>query len=253
LKLLYIYLCGQLRLLAPLCAIFSLDYFIIKGIFLTNILTNLICNVNIFDILGSIINSIIALIAIIAVIISYRQFYKNIRISKIEEIFSLCELLGQHYSKFFELYNLLLEHKEKGISINLRNDIYKRYNDERSNYLKDFDIKDLIKSNYRLEVLSKSYLKGDLQLHVLSYSRMIRHIIDISISQQWIYKEMYWKNGFPNITEFNFYLDKIEHKFVKIISITNQNLNNLSRKSIMKFCENEFKSEIGIKEIKKEQ
>jgi|WetSurMetagenome_2_1015567.scaffolds.fasta_scaffold520296_2 hypothetical protein len=139
---------------------------------------------NIFDILGFIINTIIALIAIIAILTSYKQFNKNIQITKIEEIFSLCELLGQHYPNLFEIYNLLADYNENGIDITLRNEIFKNYITIRTNYLKDFDIKDLIKSCYRLEVLSKTYLFDNTQLHVLSFIRMMRHLIDISISQQ---------------------------------------------------------------------
>jgi hypothetical protein len=60
---------------------------------------------------------------------------------------------------------------------------------------------------------------------------------------------MFWNEGFPDITKFYLYLDKIEHSFVKMISIKKLKVKYLSRNNIKDFCDNKFKSDIGIKGV----
>ena len=154
------------------------------------------------------------IVAIVTAYFSNRNSKQQIRVSKLEELFSIVQWLSHYYQR---LKKLELKIEE------LRSPEYQELQTLSQYYeLRDRAIplreRDKIFSYLsRLEVLTQCYTKRKLKRKILNYESMMYSIADLTFNGGSMHQELNWKNGFPDHEEFHKMIEGLKEGIKSII------------------------------------
>jgi len=188
------------------------------------------------------INIVIALTAIAAVLFSRVLSKNQLRRGKLEDIFRLFNKLMYTYGSLFDLY----------ISINTyhsspeqRGSILEKYNKDREDFIKRFNVDALIEDYYTLDMLIKLYVKGKLKKDMMALCLLYIDLFDVGHNQQYIVKSIFWRDGFPNADKMNLLFRSLEENMIKDLGMSNKK-SLYTREDIRKHCNNDLKKDLKM-------
>lgn len=203
---------------------------------------------SIFDL---VLNVTTALGSIAAIIISILAIYyatqdnrKQIISSKIEEAYEILLFLKYNYYVLRFLYIQLEDSRATNYTLEQRQKFHSEYLDNLKIVSTKLTVDDLFQKTSRLTVLANSYLETKLKIDVLALNDLFVTLISISLRQQIMFKDMFYKEGFPEDEIMNDYIEKLEEEFVRKINLGK---NHIGRKKINEYRDNEFKKKLNLK------
>lgn len=156
------------------------------------------------------------IVAIVAIYFGNRNNKRQIRVLKLEELFSVIQLLSNYYRKLNEL-ELKIEE--------LRNPEYQelqtlsQYYEIRDKAIPAEERDKIYNHLSRLEVLAQCYTKRKLKKKILSYESMMYAIIDLTFNGGSMYQELNWENDFPDYEEFDKIVKELKEGIRSIIKL----------------------------------
>ena len=154
-------------------------------------------------------------VAIIAVVRADKISKREIRVSKIEEIYELIHTLNRYYGVFSELNSNIQSMLDRNNhNVRTMNDYYKIRDgrippDERKLFLSKLS---------RFEVLIKCYTRDDLKKELIHYEDLLYSFSDLVFNAGSSHKELKWKDGFPDYEEFYKLSENMKSELVSLIN-----------------------------------
>lgn len=193
---------------------------------------------NIIEIIKLILPIIAILISIAAVFVSHKNVKKQIRVSRLEEMLEILNLLRIYYNAAY-FYANDLKNNEKYLDGKLTSRIWDIINHNIDDFLLNVKEETIQTKTARLYVLANSYLpKKDLKLKVISvnqlYSDLFYTLFYKSISRM---KEKY-DGAFPKPDKVLDILDEVEKEIVKEMKL---GFETVTFKEYEAYFQNKFK------------
>lgn len=191
---------------------------------------------------------LISIIALLVSIQSRKDANKNNRqqilVGKLEEIYEITTELQYYYGALKFLFDNLEEsHNLKYPSLQ-RTELSEVYRKRVQEFKSRNNTDDLYYKTSRLKVLCNAYLNGELKEKFLSYNDLIEKILVVSLQEQMMLKEMFYKEGFPENLVLHNYLESLQKELIGLIDLS---INHLNTTDVAKYREQTFKFNIGLK------
>lgn len=181
--------------------------------------------------------------AVYALSITLRREKDQIRNSKLEEIYELITFLYADYSPFFHLYQTLSNNYDNRFDKLQKQIILENYKKQLEDVKSKIDTNQLINKMLRLNALTNIYLDKPLKIKVLSFTKLYERLLMVSTQQNWMYKEMFYKEGFPNDEQLNIYITELCKQIIKKIDFSGE---DLTVEEFRKYRDTEFKKALGL-------
>lgn len=191
------------------------------------------------------ISIITAVWAVYSLSLTLRREKDQIRNSKLEEIYELITLLFTDYSPFFDLYIVLKDYYDDRFDKDEKQTVLEKYRNELKKVKANIDTDQLINKMLRLNALTNIYLDKRLKKKVLSFTKLYEHLLLVTTQQNWMYKEIFFKEGFPNDQQLYLYLTELGKELIKDIDFSKE---QITTEEFKDYRENEFKKVLGLKE-----
>lgn len=198
---------------------------------------------DIFGIINTVCTIGITLVAFYSIYKTNKNFKTSLKNEKVVEIFMILEEFARIYVNLISIYNDLKNYHEAKDN-QARSNWFKEYEKNKDNLVHNIQIKSYFDKVTHLEILARSYLTKIAQKKVTAFCRMFRQLLDITINENWMIKDMFWKDGFPAINNLNLYLDDLGQLLINKIGITRGK--KKYREELRKYTEQNFKKELNI-------
>jgi len=192
--------------------------------------------------LGGMVVSII--ISIFAIRYATKSNREQVIITKTEEAYELTLFLFYRYQVLFFLYKTLENSKNESYDDEQRKGFLKNYEIELEKVNKIIDSDTLYEKSARLRVLANAYFKPKMKLRINSYCDLYDILLTSSLKRDALFKNVYFKEGFPTQDKMFLFVKKLEQEFVKNINLSSIHITD---EKIKEFRENQFKKELGLK------
>lgn len=182
-------------------------------------------------------------ISIVSLVISKKNFKRQIRIAKLEEMLECFYYVSTHYTHFRTLL-LDLEYIQK--LYNSKSDHTKEIADykEKIKTIKEREIfEKIISKSNRAGILSNSYLpNGTLKFQISSTCRLINLMAE-SLKVGDLYPINSFSNKLPSRSSFAKIIEKIEREIINEMDL---GFESQKWEDLNNYCNNQFKKELGI-------
>jgi len=195
--------------------------------------------------LGFITSVLAIIISIYSVWRGEVYFKKNVKIEKIEEIYSIIESLAISYNGLHTIYNLLCDYHSPDADIITRRHAFEVYTEHVQLYKQNHDIEEIMSKIDRLEVLARAYLNPKKSLKVMAFKKMVLDMTECAIQMQTLKKEAFWREGFPFVEHVNAYADDLGNLLIEEIGFAHGD--KKYRESLREYIEKTFKEDINLK------
>lgn len=170
---------------------------------------------NIIEIVKLILPIIAILISIAAVFVSHKNIKKQIRVSKLEEMLEILNMLRIYYRTAY-LYSNDLRNNEKYLDGKLINSDWSTINNHIDEFLSNIKEETIESKTARLYVLANSYLpKNDLKLKVISINQLYSDLFYTLFYKRLSRLKDKYNGDFPKPDKIYNILYKIEKDIVK--------------------------------------
>nr|WP_321451471.1 hypothetical protein [uncultured Carboxylicivirga sp.] len=169
------------------------------------------------DIVDISFGAIAIMLAFITIIFGWYQFKKQIRISKLEKIIALSNYLVTHYETIFRCYGKLNLFHARNENLAIDHESYKN---EVARVKHFIDINVWSEKYYELEMLVKVYKKGELKKELLAFCHFQKDFFEVALYEQWMWREIIWKDSFLSPNQFYEYFNTLERKLVEAIGMS---------------------------------
>ncbi|KQS93003.1 hypothetical protein [Chryseobacterium sp. Leaf394] len=174
---------------------------------------------DIIEIVKLILPIIAILISIAAVFVSHKNIKKQIRVSKLEEMLEILNMLRVYYRTAY-LYSNDLRNNEKYLDGKLINSDWSIINNHIDEFLSNIKKETIESKTARLYVLANSYLpKNDLKLKVISINQLYSDLFYTLFYKRLSRLKDKYNGDFPKPDKIYNILNKIEKDIVKEMKV----------------------------------
>lgn len=196
------------------------------------------------ELIALLISSAAVIVSIFSIRISKKYAKHQIIVGKIEEAYEISEDIF-HYYRALRVASMTLEDSQnQKYDSRQRKKLAAEYTGIVDNLRKHEKIRELHPKVSRLKVLANAYMESDLKIKTLAYCDIFDKLMLVSFQGEIMYKNVFYKEGFPTSNSLGKFLYGLEQEFVKKIGHGGK---AASQEEVSNYRENHLKFNLGMK------